>query len=139
MKCISKIAGIALLSATMSSHAGFWANTAHSRANCKGFNESITWNWNEYHWWEVKSIHFKQSGNGPDTHEVMSWMAYTWRAAAYDFWRDPAGPMANQYHVQGYHYYMAYNGSYVYDVYTDADGCNLYYDGWWDKNKANGE
>jgi hypothetical protein len=59
-------------------------------------------------------------------------MAYTWRAAAFDFWKDPAGTYANQYWVQGYHFYLANDGSKVYDAYTDAGGCNIY-DGWWDK------
>ena len=58
MKYIRKAAGCALLLVTVVSHAGFYGNTAHSRGNCMGFNESITWNWSEYHWWEVESVHF---------------------------------------------------------------------------------
>lgn len=138
MNHLLKITSCALLFSGINVHAGFYASTAHSRANCSGFNESITWNWNEYHWWQVRSVHFKQSGNGPDTHELNAWMAYTWRAAAFDFWKDPAGPNANQYWVQGYHFYMAYDGSVVYDAYTQSGNCSGY-DGWWDKNKANGE
>jgi hypothetical protein len=102
-----------------------------------GFNESITWNWSEYHWWEVESVHFRQKGNGPDTHKMIARMAYTWRAAALDFWKDPAGGNADQYWVQGYHYYMANNGSRVFDNYTQSGDCSGY-DGWWDKDKARG-
>lgn len=138
MNAMQKFIGCLLSLATITTHAGFYANTAHSRANCMGFNESITWNWNEYHWWEVVSIHFRQKGNGPNTHKIKVPMTYTWRAAAFDFMADPAGPMADQYWVQGYHYFMAYDGSVVYDAYTQAGNCAIY-DGWWDKNKANGE
>ena len=60
-------------------------------------------------------------------------MAYTWRAAAYDFFTDPAGPDAKNYWVQGYHFYMDYDGTYVYDAYTQAGDCAIY-DGWWDRN-----
>jgi hypothetical protein len=138
MKFLRITASAALLSLAANTHAGFYANTAHSRANCYGFNESITWNWSQYHWWKVVSIHFRQSGNGPFTHTITAPMAYTWRAAAYDLMKDPAGPYANQYWVQGYHYYMATNGAVIYDAYTDAGNCKIY-DGWWDKNKANGQ
>jgi len=103
-----------------------------------GFNESITWNWSEYHWWEVESIHFRQKGNGPNTHRLKVFITYTWRAAALDLWKDPAGKNADQYWVQGYHYYMAYNGSRVFDAYTQSGDCSGY-DGWWDRNKAKGE
>lgn len=113
-------------------------STVHSRGNCLGFNESVTWNWLEYHWWEVESIHFRQKGRGPDRHMIKVWMAYTWRAAAYDFWKDPAGENADNYWVQGYHFYMDGNGRRVYDAYTQSGDCK-YYDGWWERNKANEE
>ncbi len=103
-----------------------------------GFNESITWNWSEYHWWEVKSIHFQQKGSGPGTHQITDFMSYTWRSAAFDFWKDPAGGNADQYWVQGYHYLMRYDGVKVYDNYTQSGDCGGY-NGWWDKQKANGE
>ena len=64
-------------------------------------------------------------------------MAYTWRAAALDFWKDPAGGNADQYWVQGYHYYMANNGNRVFDTYTQSSDCGGY-NGWWDKEKARG-
>ncbi len=134
MSCKSKIAISLLLLINAPAHAGWNGNTAHSRANCLGFNESITWNWTESHWWEVKSIHFRQKGNGPNTHEILARMAYTWRAAAFDFWKDPAGPNADQYWVQGYHFYMDDYGAKIFDVYTQSGDCKLY-DGWWDKNK----
>lgn len=138
MMYVRKITSCVLLSAITNAHAGWYANTAHSRANCMGFNESITWNWSEYHWWAVRSIHFKQKGTGPGTHPVNVFMSYTWRAAAFDFMKDPAGGNADQYWVQGYHWYMAYDSSVIFDAYTQAGNCAIY-DGWWEKNKANGE
>ncbi len=138
MKFKWKLTGCALLMVVSSAQAGFYGNTAHSRGNCAGFNESITWNWSEYHWWEVESIHFKQKGKGQATHMIKSWMAYTWRAAALDFWKDPAGPNADQYWVQGYHYLMGKNGKRVFDMYTQSGDCSGY-NGWWDQDKARGE
>jgi len=138
MNYIKRIMGCVLISASLNAHAGFYGNTAHSRGNCYGFNESITWNWSEYHWWKVDAIHFRVKGKGPDTHRLTAPMAYTWRAAALDFWQDPAGEKADHYLVQGYHYYMAFDGSVVYDAYTQSTDCGGY-NGWWDKTKANGE
>lgn len=119
-----------------SSYAGFYGNTAHSRGNCLAFNESITWNWSEYHWWSVRSMHFRVHGEGIGDHQVFFPMAHTWRAAAYHF-PEAAGPMADNWWVQGYHYYMDYDGSVVYDAYTQSKDCSAY-DGWWDKNEARG-
>ncbi|MCX7114751.1 MAG: hypothetical protein NTW08_02405 [Gammaproteobacteria bacterium] len=121
---------------TSSAYSGFYANTAHSRANCYGFNESITWNWSEYHWWQVKSIHLALHGDGFN-HEVNWPMSYTWRAAAYHA-NEWGGPMANNWHVQGYHWFMNHGGNVIYDTATEADDCKIY-DGWWDKDKAKGE
>ncbi|WP_157698153.1 hypothetical protein [Legionella clemsonensis] len=42
MRNLGKITACALLSATVTAHAGINATTAHSRANCVN-NESITW------------------------------------------------------------------------------------------------
>ncbi len=125
-----------LLFLSINANAGWYANTAHSRGNCFGFNESITWNWIEYHWWAVESIHFSIHGNGV-THMVTAPMSYTWRAAAFHV-KEWEGPNGNNWWVQGYHYLMNYNGAVVYDAYTQSGDCNLY-DGWWDKNKARGE
>lgn len=44
MKCIGKVTGAALISLAIHAHAGWNGNTAHSRANCLSFNESVTWN-----------------------------------------------------------------------------------------------
>lgn len=138
MKLMGTMIGGALLAASIGANAGFYASTAHSRGNCAGFNESITWNWNESHWWEVKSLHIKKKGVGPGDHQIWIPMTYTWRAAAFDWGRDPINFTKDSYWVQGYHFYMAYNGKRIYDVYTQSGDCSGY-DGWWDKHKANGQ
>ena len=115
---------INLLSNT--SQAGLFGITAHSRANCLTFNESVTWNAQESHWWRVKSLHTSAKGA---QHLVDTFMAYTWRAAAYH-----AGESNKDLHdpwtAQGYHFYLADNGKEIYDVYTMSTDCSAY-DGWW--------
>lgn len=59
---------------------GFFSTTSHSRANCLTFNESVTWNWTEQHWWRVQSLHTSARG---ERHMVDTQMAYTRRAAAF--------------------------------------------------------
>ena len=56
--------------------AGFFSTTSHSRANCVTFNESVTWNGTEHHWWRVQSLHTSEKG---ERHMVDTQMAYTWR------------------------------------------------------------
>lgn len=108
-----------------SSQAGVFGTTSHSRANCATFNESVTWNKNESHWWRVKSLHQSERG---EAHLVDTGMAYTWRAAAFHA-GEALGERTGQWYVQGYHFYLN-NGREIYDSYTSADGCNQY-DGWW--------
>lgn len=123
------ILSMILYSASLNLHAGFWGTTAHSRANCFGFNESITWNGHNSFWWRVESVHFDNKGGGRD-HSINTGMNYTWRAAAYHMgeWE---GKTADNWHVQGYHFYRNDNGREVYDTFTDSFDCNQY-DGWWD-------
>jgi hypothetical protein len=128
-KLLSTLGGCALIASSAASFAGWNGNTAHSRGNCLSFNESVTWNWQAYHNWEVRSIHFPTAGKGI-AHSVTDWMKYTWRSAAFDnrdmfqgFWK-----------VQGYHFYMDSYGQKIYDAYTESVDCSMY-DGWWDRNK----
>lgn len=119
---------LAIGSISFSSYAGFWYNTAHSRANCMGFNESVTWNALEWHYWRVQSIHFHNYFN--ISHMIDTFMNFTWRAAAYHMgeWE---GERADNWHVQGYHYYQDPDGRQIYDNFTDAYDCRQY-DGWWE-------
>ncbi len=108
-------------------YAGFFGNTAHSRANCLTFNESVTWNARESHWWRVKSLHTSAKG---ERHIVDTLMAYTWRAAAFHHGEANRDPK-DSWIAQGYHFYMDDKGREIYDVYTYSKDCSAY-DGWWD-------
>ena len=125
-----KITAVALLAASSIVHAGWNGNTAHSRANCLSFNESVTWNWEAYHWWEVRSVHYPTAGRTGVEHSVTYWMDYTWRAAAYD----NTDAFQGFWFVQGYHFYLDDYGRKIYDAYTEANDCREY-DGWWDRDK----
>lgn len=129
MRCINKIGGCALLLLIVNAHAGFATNTAHSRANCFGFNESVTWNGMVNHWWRVESVHI--NNHSPGRHIINTGMNFNWRAAAFHT-REWEGANGDNWHVQGYHFFRDDNGREVYDVFTDAFDCSQY-DGWWDK------
>jgi len=107
-------------------HAGVVATTAHSRANCVGFNESITWYLGHSFWWRVESHHFLTVNSARPEHVLNTGKSYTWRAAAYH----PTESYTGHWYVRGYHYYYPY-GNEVLDVTTGATDCNIY-DGWWD-------
>lgn len=116
---------ISLLYATSGFSGAYWA-TAHSRANCAGFNESITWWLAHHHWWQVKSYH--TSPRGP-AHLLNTGMNYTWRAAAYHMREAYQG---DGWAVKGLHFYRGTNGQTIFDVQTIATDCSIY-DGWWDQ------
>ena len=130
MKIKKKIVCSVLIALAANAYAGWNGNTAHSRANCVGFNESVTWNWQEYHWWEVRSVHMPTAGQRGVPHSVTDWMKYTWRSAAFD----NADNFQGFWMSQGYHFFMDDYGRKIYDAYTEATDCKQY-DGWWDKNK----
>lgn len=135
MKSLTLVSTLLVFSCT--TQAGFYANTAHSRANCYGFNESITWNWSEYHWWEVHSFHDCEREGECANHLIKIPMMYTWRCAAFHT-KEWEGPYADRWYVRGYHFYMDVNGRRIYDAYTSASNCAIY-DGWWDYPNAKGE
>ncbi|HWW39648.1 hypothetical protein [Pedobacter sp.] len=119
-----KLLGISVLLLSTATHAGTFKTTCHSRANCAGVNESITWNGQEEHWWRVFSIHrSKKLGD----HSENTFMKYGHRCAIVH-WTE-AQDEHNPWVVEGYHFYMDLNGYEVYDCYTYATGCNLT-EGW---------
>lgn len=120
MKYIGKLAGCALLLLTVSSHAGVYNTTVHSRANCIN-NESITW-WRGHSYdWRVVSIHqHYQAGR----HVVDTGFNYNDRVAAVHWGEGVHGG----YKVWGYHYLRGYHDSTPFD-HTYAEGCNII-DGW---------
>lgn len=127
MTCIKKLILCSFLIGSLPSHAGIWATTIHSRANC-GNNESITWYANHYYYWRVYSFHWYDMKNSDKGyHLIDTGMTETWRQAAVH-WGE-SGPTGN-YLVHGNHYYL-YNGKQLLDNTTDATDCSIY-DGWWD-------
>jgi hypothetical protein len=129
MKFMSKIIGCSLLSITVSAYAGFAAPTAHSRANCGGFNESVTWEFATYYWWRVESHHFLSISDLRPHHILNTGTNLTWRAAAYHS-TEGYSSRGDHWYVSGYHFYYP-NGREILDVVTMATDCDIY-DGWWD-------
>ena len=128
---LKKIALIYTIAITTSFpiHAGVAAATDHSRANCLGNNESITWWLGHDYIWRSISEHMKA---GEYTHYVDTGYNKTWRAAAVHWnesWTDYS------YVVSGYHFtqieYGPYAGQQFMHTETFADDCAIY-DGWWD-------
>lgn len=115
-------------------HAGFNGNTAHSRANCGGFNESITWNALASHWWEVHSLHYLSLHETYPDHIIKDLSRYTWRSAAYHA-KEGYSSRGDEWYVIGYHFYVPNDNPNKYkkqlDRTTGATDCNIY-DGWWD-------
>lgn len=129
---------IILLSATLivntATHAGLHGLTHHSRANCFGFNESVSWwkghNFKAY----VVSEHFKY-GNEEDTsrpgsyHTIRTIPGITWRHAAFHS-HEGYSPLTN-YLVKGWHYMYDESNRPSLVMISPARNCSAY-DGWWD-------
>lgn len=107
------------------SNAGMKSLTWHSRANCVGFNESVTWELRKS--WDLETSSSHSGQNHPDWHWVTDDKRNTWRSIGYHF---PEGNQ-NGWHVLGSH--IVFNGPKRTYYTTEADDCNIY-DGWWDQN-----
>lgn len=129
MKLLGNMAAIGLLSCSMMAHSGVIAPTAHSRANCAGFNESVTWQYNHSFWWRVESHHFLSLGDIRPHHILNTGTNLTWRAAAYHA-TEAYSSRGDHWYVSGYHFFYP-SGREMLDVITMATDCNIY-DGWWE-------
>ena len=110
--------------ASESAYAGLYGLTHHSRANCAGFNETVSWHANHHYWMWVVSRH--RSRYGADHQLVADW-AYTWRSAAFH-----TGEGFGGWTVEGHHWVREAQGSVPYQVAEEfVDDCSIY-DGWWD-------
>jgi len=119
MRCITKIAGVALLSCSSIVNAGF-------------NNESITWNARHSYFWRVVSFHHYNYNRPNDGyHKIDTGMSETWRQAAVHWNEAPPGATNSTYLVVGFHYYLDNDGRERLDCITDARDCSIY-DGWWD-------
>lgn len=114
-------------------NAGVAAVTAHSRANCGGFNESVTWYLKQSYWWRVESHHFIRYEPMPPTHIMNTGTNFTWRAAVFHP-KEAYSSLGDKWWVMGYHFYHPHglpNEKERLDTVTEARDCNIY-DGWWD-------
>lgn len=126
-----KFLAISLLSylSISTSHAGLWGLTHHSRANCFGFNETVTWWANHTFAAHVVSDHYptgRVNKNSNVYHTIDLGKQQGFRHAAYH----PTESYDGNYRVIGFHY-MYVKGREVEvqrDIVTDCD----IYDGWWD-------
>lgn len=122
---LKKTQGLSLIALSMSAHSGFYAFTMHSRANCVGFNESVSWHFNHPNYLITWSQHSHADVPFQCNLNSDGWRK-TWRAAAYHYAEGYGG-----WYVLGNHWTMNDRGDPVKLAVTDAVDCNIY-DGWWD-------
>lgn len=116
---------ISSLLLSMPIYAGFKEFTMHSRANCGGFNESISWHFNHSYNLLTYSLHTNPKVKYSCRFNSGGWDT-TWRSAACHFAEGYGG-----WHVDGYHYTRDDRGNERLLKVTSVDDCAIY-DGWWD-------
>ena len=126
MRKFKTIVVFTLASLCLNAKAGVTAITYHSRANCAGFNESISWRLGYSYWFQTLSQHTHNVNGIPIGHLLDSGESLTWRSAAYHATEGYGG-----WAVTGTHYF--YNDAFQRwtIVVTQATDCSIY-DGWWD-------
>ena len=110
------------------SYSAIDALSHHSRANCGGFNETVTWWLGHSVLSRVESRHYPECLVGKDRnmHLVQTQKASSWRHAAYH----PTESYGGTYCVVGTHF-MYINGVEHLVQSESVTDCNIY-DGWWD-------
>ena len=104
--------------------AGIYGLTYHSRSNCGGFNETVSWHAKHYYWFWTVSRH-RNTAKRIDHQLVANW-AYTWRSAAYHATEGYGGWSVEGHHwVRETEYGMPYETAQEFIV-----DCSIY-DGWW--------
>jgi len=126
MRYLKRLAALVLLSLCLNAEAGVAAITYHSRANCAGFNESISWRLGYSYWFQTLSQHIHNVNGVPMGHLLDTGMAQTWRSAAYHATEGYGG-----WSVIGTHYFFNDSLKQWTSVVTRATDCSIY-DGWWD-------
>lgn len=109
-----------------SSYSGVKNLTHHSRANCVGFNESVSWELGRNWWLWVNSEHINVN-TGRVIHALASGWQLTWRNAMFHF---PEGHSMD-WKVKGSHYMLQSNGKPFIAAEEYISDCSIY-DGWWD-------
>lgn len=125
MQHLKKVIILVLLLLSLNAKAGVTALTFHSRANCLGFNESISWHLGTNYKMLTYSEHYKNWLDTSPTHVLNSGVEVTWRSAAYHATEGYGG-----WGVVGYHYMYPNNVQTLYKT-TPVKDCSIY-DGWWD-------
>jgi hypothetical protein len=123
-----KILAVILFSSVISegSFAGAWNLSHHSRANCAGFNETVSWQAGHSYWFWINSRH--RFNNGKIDHQAILDWVYTWRAANYHWPEGSSGGWT----VEGHHWMKpSENGSPREIANEFVSDCSIY-DGWWD-------
>jgi len=123
------ILALSILAMPMISQAGVITPTAHSRANCVGFNESITWHLGHSYMWRVESHHYPKGWTHP-VHIMNTGTHVTWRAAACHP-NEAYSSRGDQWYVNGFHFYYPDGSKERLDTMTGVGDCSIY-DGWWD-------
>lgn len=126
------------------SYAAMKGLTHHSRANCLGINETISWDGTSRHKLAIVSKHFKSEQitggdlihiNTDPASRIYDYDSFinTWRAAIVHV-GEARGK--TKWRVEGVHYvyYINMFNQYNYDIYsTTTIDCDLY-NGWWNKD-----
>lgn len=107
--------------------AGLAGVTAHSRANCAGFNESVTWQAGSSYTWRVESHHIPEGWTRP-LHILNTGTVTTWRAWVGHI-TEAYSTRGDKWWVNGFHFFYP-NGRERMDVMTSVGDCSIY-DGWW--------
>ena len=122
---MKKLCSILLISALASpSFAGVYELTHHSRANCVGFNETVSWYAGHHYWFWVVSRH--RNAEKKADHQVIADWAWTWRAAAYHTNEGWGG-----WTVEGHHWGRSDMSSLPFEVTSEFIVDCSSYDGWW--------
>lgn len=122
------IASTCIILMSLNANAGWNGLTHHSRANCAGFNETVSWWKGNPVWSRVVSHHYPHGKSKPslEYHAIDTGKNFSWRHAAYHATESYGG----DYMVAGYHY-MYKNGQEIMVQFDREIDCNIY-DGWWD-------
>lgn len=113
------------LTMSLNANAGLHALTYHSRANCQGFNETVSWHaWHNYWFWTVSRHRHKKKGID---HQIVANWSNTWRSAAYH-----ATEGYGNWTVEGHHWVKQNEFGMPYEVTNEFVGDCSIYDGWWD-------
>jgi len=113
---------------TSPSHAAFDRFSIHSRGNCVGFNESISWEWGHSRTLLTYTSH---------THPQKKYSCYFNSGGWSDTWRSAALHINEGYggwSVRGYHYGKDQRGNQIFYGETFSEDCGGY-NGWWDHNE----